>query len=103
VRQRKLVVMTDVDGCVLDRESRSHAGAEAALDRLKLAGVPVILCSSRTRAELERLQQELGLADPFIAENGGALFAPSGAFPPRCRGPVAEGGGPGRDSDRGIQ
>jgi mannosyl-3-phosphoglycerate phosphatase len=80
VRQRKLVVMTDVDGCVLDRESRSHAGAEAALDRLKLAGVPVILCSSRTRAELERLQQELGLADPFIAENGGALFAPSGAF-----------------------
>jgi len=73
--------MTDVDGCLLDRESFSHAGAVAALERLKQAGVPIILCSSRTRAELERLRQELGLADPFIAENGGALFSPVGAFP----------------------
>jgi len=72
--------MTDVDGCVVDRTHSAHAGAAAALERLKETGIPIILCSSQTRAELERLQQELGLSDPFIAENGGALFAPIGVF-----------------------
>ena len=80
MRPHKLVVMTDVDGCLLDRASYSHAGADAALGRLRRVGVPVVLCSSKTRAELERIQQELGLSDPFIAENGGALYAPIGAF-----------------------
>ena len=97
VRQRKLVVMTDVDGCLVDRVTRSHAAADAALDRLKQARVPVVLCSSKTRAELERLRQELGLSDPFISENGGALFAPVGAFPFALTGAV------GRDAHEVVE
>jgi len=73
--------MTDVDGCLVDRVTRSHAAADAALDRLKQARVPVVLCSSKTRAELERLRQELGLSDPFISENGGGIFVPDDYFP----------------------
>jgi mannosyl-3-phosphoglycerate phosphatase len=73
--------MTDVDGCLRERADLTRSAADAALGRLKEAGVPVILCSSMTRAELERVRQELGLSDPFISENGGALFAPVGAFP----------------------
>ena len=92
MRQRKLVVLTEVGGCLVDHVDLSHAAADAALDRLKQAGVPVVLCSSKTRAELERLRQELGLNDPFISENGGALFAPIGAF----RFPLS--GRAGRDS-----
>jgi mannosyl-3-phosphoglycerate phosphatase len=34
------------------------------------------LASSKTRAELEALQEKLGLNDPFIAENGGGVFIP---------------------------
>jgi mannosyl-3-phosphoglycerate phosphatase len=80
VRQRQLIVMTDVDGCLIDRAECSHTAADAALGCLNRAGIPVILCSSKTRAELERVRQELGLSDPFISENGGALFSPIGAF-----------------------
>jgi mannosyl-3-phosphoglycerate phosphatase len=78
-QQPRLVVITDVDGCLV-------------IDSLKQHGIPVVLCSSKTRAELERLQQELGLSDPFISENGGALYSPIGTFPFALRGAVRRGG-----------
>jgi mannosyl-3-phosphoglycerate phosphatase len=82
VRPRpRLVIVTGVDGCMLDRSTHSHAASDPAVRQLALAGVPLVLCSSRTRVELERLQQELGLSGPFIAENGGALYSPIGALP----------------------
>ena len=40
-----------------------------------------MLCSSKTRAEIEMLQQDLGVAHPFVSENGGALFLPRRYFP----------------------
>jgi mannosyl-3-phosphoglycerate phosphatase len=79
-KHAKVVVVSDVDGCIVDRRTRAHAEADEAVVRLRQAGVPLVLCSSRTRAELERFRQELSVADPFIAENGGAIFVPAGAF-----------------------
>jgi len=79
--QRRLVVVTDVDGCLVDHATYSHAASDPAVARLKAAGIPLILCSSKTRAELERLQQELGLTAPFVAENGAAMYVPAGVFP----------------------
>jgi mannosyl-3-phosphoglycerate phosphatase len=79
--KRKLVVMTDVDGCLVDHSTYSHAAADVAVERLKAAGIPLVLCSSKTRAELERLHEELGLTAPFVVENGGALYVPAGTFP----------------------
>lgn len=78
---RKLVVVTDVDGCLIDHATYSHSAADPAIRRLKAAGIPLVLCSSKTRVELERIQEELGLTAPFVAENGGALYVPAGAFP----------------------
>ena len=40
-----------------------------------------MICSSKTRAEIESLQQAMGLDHPFVSENGGALFVPRGYFP----------------------
>jgi mannosyl-3-phosphoglycerate phosphatase len=40
-----------------------------------------VFCSSKTRAEIEVLQHELGVHHPFIVENGGAVYVPSGYFP----------------------
>ena len=39
-----------------------------------------MLCSSRTRAEIEAIQQELEIAHPFVCESGGAVFIPRGYF-----------------------
>ncbi len=75
-----LVVVTDVDGTLLDHDTYSFAPAVPALQRLQAEDVPLILCSSKTRAEIEGLQKHLGIAHPFISENGGALFVPDGYF-----------------------
>ncbi|GAA0298881.1 HAD-IIB family hydrolase [Rhodovulum strictum] len=77
-----LVVFTDLCGTLLDHEDYSHDAAEPALARLRAAGVPVILVSSRTAAEIAPLRADLGLADhPAIIENGAGLLEPGAAAP----------------------
>jgi len=73
-----LLVFSDLDGTLLDHESYAYAGAEAALRRLHGLGIPLVLNSSKTCAEMVALQAELGLVEPFIAENGGGIFVPPG-------------------------
>ncbi|MED5523243.1 MAG: HAD-IIB family hydrolase [Pseudomonadota bacterium] len=67
------VVVTDLDGTLLDHHNYSWAPAQPALDRLAELGIPVVLNSSKTRSEIRELQSQLGLSGPFIAENGAIL------------------------------
>lgn len=70
------VLVTDLDGTLLGPDGRPGP-AGAALARLQAAGVAVVFCSSKTRAEQEPLRAALGVRGPFIVENGAALlFAP---------------------------
>ena len=78
--ENRLVVFTDLDGCLLDHDTYSFAPAAEALAVLAAQEIPLVLCSSKTRAEIEMLQQDLGIAHPFLNENGGALFLPRGYF-----------------------
>ena len=73
-------MFTDVDGTLVDHHTYSFAAASEILERLKRLGVPLVLCSSKTRAEIERVQQDLGTSHPFASENGGAVFVPAGYF-----------------------
>ena len=75
------IIFTDVDGTLIDHTTYSIEAASGALARLAERGVPLVLCSSKTRAEVERLQRELGRAHPFVTENGGGVFVPPGYFP----------------------
>ncbi len=82
------LVFTDLDGTLLDHHTYRWDAARPALERLARAGVPVVLCSSKTRAEMMGLQERLGLGGPLIVENGGAVVLPdggplAGAFPDR--------------------
>lgn len=43
--------------------------------------IPLIICSSKTRAEILPLWRELHLPDPFIAENGALICIPPRYFP----------------------
>jgi mannosyl-3-phosphoglycerate phosphatase len=63
-----------------------------ALNHAKRMGVPVVLCSSKTRAEIESIRRRLGIADPFIPENGGAIVAPKDYFEPPPPGSVVAQG-----------
>ena len=71
-----LVVFTDLDGTLLDHHDYSWQAARPALAALKAAGAELVPCSSKTRAELLLLWDELGLAGPLISENGGGVFLP---------------------------
>ena len=77
----RLVVVTDIDGSLLAPGSRSLPHERAALDFLAARGVPLVVNSSRTRVEIERLRQSLHLLTPFISEHGSALFVPDGTLP----------------------
>jgi mannosyl-3-phosphoglycerate phosphatase len=72
------VVVSDVDGCLLDAAYRWEA-ARPALETLKKRGIPLVLCSSKTRAEMEALHADLGLEAPYVFENGGGIVFPAGA------------------------
>ena len=75
------VIFTDLDGTLLDHNTYSWDAARPALDRLRQQGVPWILVTSKTRAEVEFLRRGLNHEHPFIVENGGGAFVPVGYFP----------------------
>lgn len=77
---QRIVVVTDIDGSLLEPGTRSLPDERAALDFLAARGIPLVINSSRTRAEIERLRQTLQILTPFMSENGSALFLPHGSF-----------------------
>lgn len=68
-----LLVFTDLDGTLLDYDGYSWAPAQEALDALRDAGVPVVFCSSKTRAEQEYHAADMGMGEALIVENGSAV------------------------------
>ena len=76
----KLIIFTDLDGTLLDRETYSFAPAERALRFIRETSVPLILSTSKTRAEIEMYRKKLQNTHPFFSENGGAVFVPKGYF-----------------------
>ena len=75
---RMHLVFTDLDGSLLDHETYSWEAARPALERLKELGVPWMMVTSKTRAEVEVLRRAIGNAHPYIVENGGAAIFPGG-------------------------
>jgi mannosyl-3-phosphoglycerate phosphatase len=86
----RTIVITDMDGTLLDH-AYSFEGARPAIDLLMGKGVPVVLCSSKTRPEIELYRERLGFKDPFIVENGAAIFIPKGYFSFSTGGEVRDG------------
>ena len=87
-----LVIVTDLDGTLLDAATYAWAPASETLERVRRLGVPLVFCSSKTRAEIEDLHARIGVAGPFIAENGGALYLPTdGLRGLAAQGPVVGG------------
>ena len=66
-----LLIVTDLDGSLLDHHDYNWQAASEWLARLKQQQIPLVICSSKTAAEIIPLQKRLGIAGaPFIAENG---------------------------------
>lgn len=75
------VIFTDLDGTLLDHATYAWQPAQPAIDVLRQLGIPWILVTSKTRAEVEWWRAQLRNEHPFIVENGGAAYIPDGYFP----------------------
>ncbi|MBW6462516.1 MAG: HAD-IIB family hydrolase [DPANN group archaeon] len=77
----KLVIFTDLDGTLIDHKTYSFIEVSKTLRALNRRKIPVIICASRTRAEIEQYRGKLNMSKyPFIIENGGAIFIPKDYF-----------------------
>ena len=74
------VVFTDIDGTLTNIFSGRYEGTDKMVSMLKANNIPVILCSAKTRSEQNKIRNDLGLIDPFIVENGGAIIIPNNYF-----------------------
>lgn len=74
------IAFSDLDGTLLDLVTYSCEVARPAVELLRARGIPLVLCSSKTRAEMEHYRRELALDTPFIVENGSAIFIPEGCL-----------------------
>ncbi len=77
--KKKLIIFTDLDGTLLD-SNYSFKTALPALRLIKKKNIPLILCSSKTRTEIEHYRKRLKNIHPFISENGGGIFIPKKCF-----------------------
>ena len=70
----KLLIFTDLDGTLLDFSTYSFEAALPALNLLGERGVPLVIVSSKTRAEIEPLLESLpSISKLFVTENGSAV------------------------------
>ncbi|MBN1636607.1 MAG: HAD-IIB family hydrolase [Deltaproteobacteria bacterium] len=72
--QHKLLILTDLDGTLLDYFTYSINQALESLELLQELDVPVVVVSSKTRAEIEYMLNISNLSGIFASENGSAVF-----------------------------
>ena len=69
------IIFTDVDGTLLNHQDYGYDEAKPALQFLRRHNIPLILCSSKTAAELSWLRAEIGFEHcEAIAENGAGIL-----------------------------
>jgi mannosyl-3-phosphoglycerate phosphatase family protein len=81
LNQKSLVVVTDLDGTMLEQRTYSFEQSWPTIEKLRHSAIPLVLCSSKTAAEIMSLQRQIEIEDPFICESGGAIYMPRNYFP----------------------
>jgi len=76
IENSPLWVVSDVDGTLMDH-SYDLTPAKESIKKLQKLSIPVILCTSKTASEVKIIRKELNLTDPYIVENGAAIYGES--------------------------
>ena len=76
IENSSIWVVSDVDGTLMDH-SYDLTPAKETIKTLQKLSIPVILCTSKTAAEVRVIRNELNLKDPYIVENGAAIYGES--------------------------
>jgi len=73
INNSKIWIVSDVDGTLMDH-FYDLTPAKETITWLQKLGIPVILCTSKTKSEVKIIRDDLNLKDPYIVENGGAIY-----------------------------
>jgi mannosyl-3-phosphoglycerate phosphatase family protein len=76
-----MIIVTDLDGTLLHPRTYSFEEALPGLKLIRQRNIPLVICSSKTRLEIEVYRKRLENIHPFISENGGGIYIPAGYFP----------------------
>ena len=76
IDKSSLWVVSDVDGTLMDH-SYDLTPAKETIKILQKLSIPIILCTSKTASEVNVIRNELNLSDPYIVENGAAIYGES--------------------------
>ncbi len=68
-----LCIVTDIDGTLMDH-NYDFSPALPTIKWLQSIEIPIIPCTSKTASEVRAIRKSIGLKDPFIVENGGAIY-----------------------------
>ena len=68
-----VVIFTDLDGSLLHRDTFQFDSIKDYIKSLVNQGVIIIPNSSKTKKEIEKFNEELGVNLPFISENGSSI------------------------------
>lgn len=73
------LVVSDVDGTLVQPDKSLSPGTVAAAGRLQASGVPLAIVSARPPRGMRWITEALALKAPYAGFNGGALVGPDGA------------------------
>jgi mannosyl-3-phosphoglycerate phosphatase len=76
IENSSIWVVSDVDGTLMDH-SYDLTPAKETIKKLQNFSIPIILCTSKTASEVKVIRKELNLRDPYIVENGAAIYGES--------------------------
>ena len=71
--KNKLWIVTDLDGTLMDH-NYDYSPALETIDLIKSKNIPLIFCTSKTASEVRSIRMKLKNIDPFIVENGAAIY-----------------------------
>jgi mannosyl-3-phosphoglycerate phosphatase len=73
IENSSIWVVSDVDGTLMDH-TYDFTPAKETIKTLQKLSIPVILCTSKTAAEVKVISNELNLTYPYIVENCAAIY-----------------------------
>ncbi len=89
--KENIIIITDLDGSLLHPRTYAFKDAIPTLNLIKSREIPLVLSSSKTRAEIELFRERLDNVHPFVSENGGGVFIPEDYFSFPVEGELKDG------------
>src|SRR5690349_724217 len=74
------LVVSDVDGTLVDKNKKLTPGTAAAVERLRAAGIGFTIISARPRSGMMPIADTLAIDDVMGAFNGGTIFRRDGTL-----------------------